>query len=231
MLKIAICDDEVEICSSIELLIKEYSKANYLSVEIDKFCFGKELLSNIKSGAGYDLLFLDIELNSEYGNDIGNYIREVLNNQFVSIVYISSYTHYAMKLFKSRPMDFIEKPITIQKIENVFKTFFKFRADSAMFFEVKNGQSVQPVLYRDIIYFTSKAKKIIVVTKDNTYSCYGKINDIGEIPGFVLIHKSFYININYVKEYKYRNIELINGDIVPISQPYRVNLRKVIMDK
>lgn len=231
MLKIAICDDEVEICSSIELLIKEYSKANYLSVEIDKFCFGKELLSNIKSGAGYDLLFLDIELNSEYGNDIGNYIREVLNNQFVSIVYISSHTHYAMKLFKSRPMDFIEKPITIQKIENIFKTFFKFRADSAMFFEVKNGQSVRPVLYRDIIYFTSKAKKIIVVTKDNTYSCYGKINDIGEIPGFVLIHKSFYININYVKEYKYRNIELINGDIVPISQPYRVNLRKVIMDK
>lgn len=229
MFNIAICDDDLNTCSDIEKFILLYGKINNIDIWVNKFSKGCNLIKSIVIGEEYDIIFLDIKIYPyEFGSDIGNYIRNELNNQIVSIVYISSHTNYAMKLFASRPLDFLEKPVTEEKIEHIFNIFSKIKNTTDISFEIKNNKNVKRILYKNIIYFTSKARKLFVVTNEETFSCYRKLDDLNNIHGFIKIHKSFIININYVKEYRYKSIIMTNGDILPISQPYRTNMKLVI---
>ena len=63
------------------------------------FYDGESLCEYLKSSSSVDLLFLDIELPKCNGVEVGKYIREKLENEETEIIYISSKTNYAMKLF------------------------------------------------------------------------------------------------------------------------------------
>ncbi len=229
MIKVAICDDDIKFCADIYDLILNYAKREHKRIYVDLFYSGNELLSNIKSGEYYNILFLDIALGDlTYGSDIGNYLRNEMDNQTTSIVYISSYTEYANILFASRPLDFIEKPINESKIYKIFEVYGKIRNSENIAFEVKNESNTTFVLYKDIIYFTRELRKLIVVTKDCRYKCYSKFNELENIDGFIKINQSFLINVNYIKKYNYRSVVLINDDFLSISQPYRSIVKKYL---
>lgn len=57
MIRIAICDDEKNIRAYLRTLVRKQDKES----EITEYASADEYLSD---GAGHDLLFLDIELNS-----------------------------------------------------------------------------------------------------------------------------------------------------------------------
>lgn len=116
MYYVAICDDEEYTCSEIETCVMEYSKKNNIAVHIDVFYRGEEFQEVLKKKAYYDIVFLDIELNTTTGIDIAHSIRDEMDNEAMQIIYISSKQQYAMDLFKTRPMDFLIKPLSEEAI-------------------------------------------------------------------------------------------------------------------
>ena len=48
-----------------------------------------------------------------------------MENEETEIIYISSKTNYAMKLFQCRPMDFLVKPITFPMVERTLGIVMK----------------------------------------------------------------------------------------------------------
>lgn len=99
MIDIAICDDNIHICSEIENILLKYQKINYLKFNIDVFSDGKNFIKHLDLGNKYQILFLDIEIGNITGVDIGKYIRQNLNNREIKIIYVSSFEKYAMELF------------------------------------------------------------------------------------------------------------------------------------
>ncbi|MDO4302256.1 MAG: LytTR family DNA-binding domain-containing protein, partial [Clostridia bacterium] len=215
MLNIAICSGKKSNCSDIEYFINKYALSEHIYIAVDKYCSNTDLILNIKSGEKYDLIFLNQDIDSEDASITGNYIRNELNNQSIGIVYISAHTENIFKLFASRPIDFIQLPVTEEKIFNVFKPFEKIRNNDNMYFKIKNGSDIQLILYKDILYITSKCRKLLVVTNKGKYTCYSKISELENIKGFAMVHKSFLVNLSYIKEYNYKSIELVNGEIIP----------------
>ena len=71
MFRIAICDDELEICSQIQEIIFDYSQESHENIEIQTFCSGEELWFSMTEGLHFDLIFLDIELKLLNGINIG----------------------------------------------------------------------------------------------------------------------------------------------------------------
>ena len=53
-----------------------------------------------------DILFLDIELPGMNGVSVGKYIREILEDENIFLIYISSKQNYALQLFQNHPFDF-----------------------------------------------------------------------------------------------------------------------------
>lgn len=113
----------------------------------------------MRKNKSVDLLFLDIELVSTDGIQIGRQIRHELEDQDVSIAYISSKSSYALELFKIHPIDFLIKPINAQDVYDTIDEALRLYNRNNTVFEYRaNGYSCK-IPYRDIHYFYSENKK------------------------------------------------------------------------
>ena len=166
--KIAVCDDEQIICSTMYNKLQNLSKSKSVIFEIDCFTSGEELCDEIKH-TNYDLLFLDIELPKMNGVAVGQYIRETLKNETIQIAYISSKQEYAMELFEMRPINFLVKPLSEKKIENVIDKFLQLNKIDTETFNFKAGHNYYKIPFSDILYFCSNGRKINIVTLKKEY--------------------------------------------------------------
>ena len=236
MVNIAICDDNGVFCSSLEKMILSY-KGYDINVKI----FNKSMLlcNHIKNHFNFDIVFLDIEFDKDdyNGIEVGDFIRNELKNQIVQIVYVSSKEQYSMQLFDFRPMNFLVKPINQDKVFKILDTYTTI-ADNHLYmkyFEFECNNAINRVPVNDIMYFYSDKHNVVIVTYDNNkYTIYGKLKTIQNnelFKDFVSIHKSFFINFNYVLKYTYTEIKMLNNDILPISRANRKNVHKKMFDK
>jgi DNA-binding LytR/AlgR family response regulator len=228
--KIGICDDDKILCSALEEQIYEISKELAIKVEIEVWYSGESIQNDLNRRIELDLLFLDIELVSKDGIAVGNFIRNELEDMQTHIVYISSKESYAMQLFKMQPLDFLIKPIPAEQIKEVMIRSIKQKRNMDVYFEYQKGNSIFRTPLKDIAYFMSMDKKIILVKTDGEEEFYGKLKNIGEkLPDdFIMIHQSYIINQAYVSEYSYETVKMVSGENLNISKPYRKETRSKI---
>ena len=74
MLNIAICDDDIQTTGQIEMMIQKIAKRNFADVDI--FWNGESLADSVVAGDGYDIIYLDIEMNNEDGISTAKRIRK-----------------------------------------------------------------------------------------------------------------------------------------------------------
>ncbi len=232
MYNIGICDDEKDTCAQIADMVYEYGRKENVEIMVSVWNTGEALYQDLADKKPIDLLFLDIELVSTSGIQIGKRIRNELENPDISIAYISSKSSYALELFKIHPIDFLIKPVSAQDIwDTIDEALRLYRRGNTVFEYKANGHSCR-LPHKYIIYFYSENKKINMVTKDSTVQFTGKIKDIIVIlpECFIQIHQSYIINMNYISECSYETVKMSGGVELNISQPYRKMVRKSIMD-
>lgn len=232
MYNIGICDDEKDTCAQIADMVYEYGRKENVEIMVSVWNTGEALYQDLADKKPIDLLFLDIELVSTSGIQIGKRIRNELENPDISIAYISSKSSYALELFKIHPIDFLIKPVSAQDIWDTIDEALRLYHRGNTVFEYKaNGYSCR-LPHKYIIYFYSENKKINMVTKDSTVQFTSKIKDIIVIlpECFIQIHQSYIINMNYISECSYETVKMSGGVELNISQPYRKMVRKSIMD-
>lgn len=234
MLRIAICDDDKEICMQLKSMIDIIGENTDEMYETVVFNTGEKLWDFLLNGNCYDLIFLDIELFEINGVEVGRKIREELNDELTQIVYISAKDSYAMELFDIRPLNFLVKPLKREKVQSVLKTARKVLISSNQYYEYKIGNVNFNVLIKDILYFESSGRKVKILLKDDEREYYGKLLEVEEKinnDDFLSIHKSYLINYNHVVEYTYEYVKMSNNEILAISQNNRKAVREKLMQK
>lgn len=230
MYRIGICDDDRIFCSELEEQIYHISQELAEKVEIEVWYSGESIQKDLDKGIRFDLLFLDIELAQRNGIEVGNFIRNEMEDMQTHIVYISSKQNYAMQLFKVQPLDFLIKPITKEQLKEVFGRSLKQKRNKAAYFEYHKGSTYVRVPLNDVVYFMSMDKKIIIATKQGQEEFYGKLKDIAkQLPKyFITIHQSYIVNQDFILEYSYEMVKMIDGEELNISKPYRKEVRNRI---
>lgn len=235
MIRIAICDDEMEFCSNLEKLLIKILDEKCMEYDIDVYNSGEELCKKIETGDisySYDMIFLDIELPKMNGVEIGRYIRKHIKNQIIQIVYVSSKQEYAMELFDFRPLNFLIKPIKEDDISIVIRQFEEINEIDNYLFRFKKGHDFYKVPINKILYFERKGRKIYVHMQDEEYDYYDSLELIYENLkqyNFLFVHKSYLVNYRFIKIMAYDHVVLFDGTQVPISQAKREQIRKEFM--
>lgn len=219
MLNIAVCDDERLYIDNLGEIILSFTQQNSMSVNIEKFDDGIELIS---SGIKFDLVFLDIEMKKSNGIEIAERIREVDSN--VPIVYVTSYSDYWRRAYKVHAFDFILKPFNSEEIFKVLSDFIALKKTSnvkTVELTTEYGTEIQQI--NEIYYFILLAKRkiqIVTISKDyivreNLTDIFNKLDD----DCFYITHRSCIVNMNYVQTIKKNDgILMTNGDWVPLAQ-------------
>ncbi len=228
MIRAAICDDENNVCSAIEKMLFKASIELNLQIQTDVYYTGERLCKLLEAGEYYDIIFLDIELEFKNGVEVGHFIRKKLVNDTVQIAYISGKTHYAMELFKISPIDFLVKPVKYDQLYDVMSKLARIKKTYADAFSYKIGYDTYNEKVQNILYFESNDRKVTIFTFENTSEFYGSLDDIYQQLknfGFVIIHRSYLINYNNVKSFKYDSVIMLNDKELKISQSKRKYLR------
>jgi len=227
-MNIAICDDQLDICGQLELLVEKILKNKKVKYNIDVYSSGIELCKEM-SETEYQLVFLDVEMPEKNGVEIGRYIREKLKNEKIQIAYISSKEESAMSLFELRPINFLIKPLRMEQIEKVIDKYMVVSEIHNYFFEWQKGKEHYKIPMDKINYFEISGRKIHMLAENMQAEFYGSIEEINDRLNkekFLFIHKSTIVNYDYVKKISYEQVEMVDGRVFSISQSRRKSIKK-----
>lgn len=232
MLRIAICDDNNSICSEIEQFIIDYSKISTVKVEVDVFNSGENLLSFIKNEHYFDLIFLDIELNTTTGIKVGTTIREDFDDHISKIVFITSKQGYEKQLFDIQPLYFLPKPIKASRITKSIDLAIKLLDIDNKTFEYKKDYDIVKVRIQDILYFEKVGRKIKIVTHNDETFFNDSLSAIkNRLPqNFLEPHASFLVNFDKIARLSKDMIIMKDKKEIPVSQRNLKNIRDMILN-
>lgn len=219
MIKIAICDDEINMANEFERDIQQMPINN---IKTEVFLSGSELLKNYSLNGGYNIVLLDIEMPFVNGIETARKLREI--DSSIILIFVTAYKEYVYQIFETLPFRFLEKPISYEKIFEVIKDAIHYVEDMRSYFFFKKGTTDYQVPAKEILYFEAANRKIKIYTADSIESYYGKFKRLMEQLNhnyFLQIHTSFIVNMDYVASFNEKCVILSNNITLPISLKYR----------
>lgn len=180
----------------------------------------------MKEHDNFDIIILDIELDNTNGIDLARTIRK--ENKDIRIIFISNYNRYLVDGYKARADLYLLKPVN--QIQ-----FNKEMRDIAWDYIYSNQGMFNPKIHPSKIYFKNilyieilQRKSIIHLTNKQEISCYYTlkkwISIISDAP-FAQPHRSFYINLSHIKEYKINEVIMEDNTSISITDVYRKNFQ------
>lgn len=195
------------------------------------------------------LVFLDVEM--PFGNAFD--LIEQLDAIDFKIIFVTAYSHYAMKALNYSASYYILKPIDIEELENAVK-----KIEEELLKTTQEEVQLQTKILLENLQ-NSNNKKVVLPTlegfevvdmgeivrmeaNDNFTNFYLKsggkkvicrtlkfYEDILKDSGFMRIHRSHIVNMNYITSYKKGKggqVELIDGSVVDVSSSRKDDLLK-----
>ena len=217
--KIAICDDESVHIEKIRTILSDYETDNYLSPTA--------LLDAVSAGVRYDVLFLDIMMPRIDGISLARELREF--DEDMLIVFITSKIEYMQTGYEVRAFRYLLKDQIDEGLPKIWNDIIKElldRQDAYFSYEFERKTYRLPI--RDILYFESNLRRIVVHTKaSENATLYGKLDDLSvKYSSFIRVHKSYLINRRYIRMISAGTVVLSNGEVLPVSRKYAALLEE-----
>jgi DNA-binding LytR/AlgR family response regulator len=221
MLSIAICDDEKHICDYLEKRTRNHLALNDIEATVATYHAGENLLSVCKENpAEFDIIFLDIKMKKINGVECAKMLRNEGVNSL--IVFITSSAEYVFSGYEAKAFRYILKTDLVNAFDRIFgECIAELKKNTDKVFPLKTTSVVKNIPLNDILYFESNKRVLIVHTKGEDLSFYGKLDDIeGSLKNdnFIRIHQSFLVNALKIKSVSKTEVALKNGDILPVSK-------------
>ncbi len=229
MAKIALLDDDNIILNMIKTKIESFWGDNN---EISMFDKADVFLETVKSGQMYDVLITDIEMPEISGIEVGKQYLELHPDAY--LIFLTSHSHYAAESYTIDAYQYILKEDIDERLPIVLNKLFKeIKASNSAYRMIGTPTSKEIVFYRDIIYIYKEkgAKYVNYVTSSGIYKERITINQLlSELAGeeFVLVERSYIININHISNMLKTIIYMDNGEQIAVSRAHFKNVKEQI---
>lgn len=220
MLKAAFCDDDMSVLSGLENLIERYCVEYDQEIKYDVFNSSLELLAEIEKGVRYDILFLDVILPNGNGIGIAKEIRQY--DSVVKIVFLTSSSEFAVQSYTVNAYSYQMKPIREEEFFNLmYSVISECRKEQqcSLILRCKGGITridLDRLEYCEVIgrtlLFHMENDRILEGTgsMDKLYA------QLSQYENFVRPHRSFLINMEYIRKISNKTITMENLTEIPI---------------
>lgn len=221
-MKIAVCDDETAELCHITSLLNEYMLEKSIDFAVYAFQSPVELICQIQNKIHYDILILDIMMPAIGGIDAAKEIREYDKN--VKIIFLTSSPEFAVDSYSVGAYYYSLKPIWREKLfsllDGVILEIDK-QDKECLIVKCKNGITRIPInsleyceiVNKTIMYYLSNATALESIGSmtelETTLLKYSR---------FLKPHRSFVVNINFIKSLNMGEILMENGSKIPVPR-------------
>ena len=233
MIKIAICDDEEHFRQREEQIIMQYINEKDCNCEIDLYKSGKELLNIKHDISNYNIVFLDINMGELDGIETAKQIRNYTKDTY--IVFVTAVISYSLEGYKVDAVRYLLKDnecldTTISECLDAILYKMNY-VQCKKIFEFQEGK--REVYLEDIVYVNSNLHKLTFhLINEKKYTLYDKLDTIQTVinnSSFCRIHKSYLVNLKYVKNMQRYKALLSDGLSLEISKQRYMDARNELI--
>lgn len=225
MIRIALCDDDKSVAESVEACI---ASSGFTGCTFDVFYDGQKLLDYLHTNdERYNIYLMDIEMPLVGGIEAATAIRRADSDAL--ILFITDHQEFVYDVFETLPFRFLRKPVKQEDLQKALAAAIDHIGLSGQLFFYRVGHEKRQVPCRDILYFESVGRKVIIHGASTQEELYGKISSIAEGVDrnlFAQIHVSFLVNLDYIRAIRQGEVALANGTVLPVSKKFQKHIRE-----
>lgn len=233
MIRVSICDDDVNILEVVTEMVEQMLHERNSTVQIKTYLSGEQLLFETEDNQCFtDILIMDIIMNKLNGLDT---CKELRKRGFDgTIIFLSTSKNYAIDAYEVGAVSYVMKEdLKTGKFEHAFhKALELSKHEASQKMMILNNKTVYSLDLRNIIYFESNLKKVIANEVDQSYTFYGKFEDVAtavEDKKFIRCHKSYLVNCAYVKSFSPTEIVCTGGTILPMGRTHYKSFKEAFL--
>ncbi len=218
MIRIAVVDDEKECLDKMKSFFRDLKQSG---IEVFFTSDAQHLLKKISDGILFDIVFLDIEMESLSGVEAARQISSSYGNTL--IIFTTAYKQYIKEAFYVNAFQYMFKPIEYNDFEYELERAIKTIKLRNRTFEINYSHEKILLKYSEIIYIETKNRHLAVKTADNEYLYNGTLKDAEKQLsdyGFSKAEQGILINLCHVRRIDTEAAELDNGEKKYISRRF-----------
>lgn len=215
-LRIHICDDERRM---LQMIAKKVSECLPES-DVRTFSSGAALLACLQTDA-CDILLLDIDMPDITGMEIAGQLS--LLEKRPLLVFVTSHDELVYDSFCYHPFAFLRKSSFDREIKAALDDCMRELQRRERHFCFRWEGKRVCLLLSEIFYFEAEGNYLMVFSKMGQYRFRSTITSVENTLagcGFIRIHKGFLINQAAVRLLGAKEVELLDGTMLPVGKSY-----------
>ena len=223
-MKILICDDEDKFLNDLSMHIDEYMENRFIDYKITR-AFSPTAISS--KDMFFDLAFLDIQMEGMDGITFAKKLKE--KNSKIVLFFVTNYMVYQDDAMDLHAFRYFSKPIDKARLYSGLDKAMEYIDGAYVDIFLYGEHAHQRVLIDDILYITRMNRKVIVKTQYQELYVGIPYDDLcNKMPPtfFYPVHRSFFVNLHYIKKYTYTELLLTDGSRIPIAPRKQANFHK-----
>lgn len=226
-MNIVLCDDEPVYLETLRNAVSAWAQSRSAehAVNILTYRSSEELLEQCEAGLEIHLLFMDIQFWHE--EDGMQAVRRIhLHDPNLPVVFITNYGEYVYEGYTVNALRYLRKPAAQADIDEcldiVWHRYSLSQHNAILFQTQAETLRLQPdtILSAEAL---GHMTRIRTTDESGEYSIrmrFGEIMKLLPAGMFAQCHRSYIVNLLYVRRFTHRDILLSNGDLIPISRTY-----------
>lgn len=184
-----------------------------------------------------DILFLDINMPGINGLEFRKKMSQV-----PVCIFISSHTDLAFETFALDTLDFIAKPVTLEKFTKTLgriEEYLDIRHKAALFestlggdtISIKEGYEKTKIKLHNILYLEALKDYTKIVTAEKKHcvlASLGVLLKMPEFSSFLRIHRSYAVQKLFVEKVISNEIILKNKTVLPIGRSFKDEVKTLL---
>ncbi|MBD5156037.1 MAG: response regulator transcription factor [Butyrivibrio sp.] len=218
-LTVAVVDDDAKQTEYLTGLVNEWADSRRMAVDVRGYKNAEAFLFDYEDRQ-CDLLLLDIEMEGINGMELAKKLRAKGDN--LPIVFITGFADYMSEGYDVEALHYLLKPLDCEKFGRVLDRYADRRGstDEELVAETENGS--MHIRVSDIMYAEAFGRSSRLYMSDGKKTdCRAGIGELrAELPAsdFVSCHRSYIVNLRYVRTVNRTELTLDDGSVVLISR-------------
>lgn len=234
MIKIAFCDDDMEVLHQMNELLDRYRVERNEDITYAAFQSPFELLTEIEKGIRPDILFLDVVMPGQNGMDVAKEIRQYDTN--MKIIFLTSSPEFALESYSVGAYFYQLKPIWEESFFRLMDAVLaecEKKKKNSLILRSKDG--ITRIDLQQLEYCEVLGRKLLFHLENGAVlESAGSLDDLAgqlmQYSNFFRPHRSFLVNMEYIQNISSRSIKMVNDAEIPIPHGKCSEIKNTYME-